>query len=317
MNGSEVKNQIDELEKIRAQSRLWRTLTVLALLAIVVIGVGSIVSAVRGLFSPGATQEEFAGALSSNLQRDVVPQVQSIAQQAIAEIRPQVESELSKLNDRVPELTEASMKQFELLQKNVPDQAEKVLEETLGAALIKKEPKIRAMFPEVTEAKIETAVHNVSLEATERIMHAHDSLFAAHMTALNNIIGNLDKIQRSERVNPKDEKADWEMGMAIFDLVHDELKNLQPDSMKAKGKTTVAPRAGAPKPGMAKMNPAQLKAAQMNAAKMNAAKMNAAKMNGMKPNLAKPNAAKPGMPKPNTAMQPKGASNGTKQPVGY
>ena len=53
MSGYEVKSQINELEKVRAQTRLWRTLTTLALLVIVIGGVGTIINAVHNLLSPG------------------------------------------------------------------------------------------------------------------------------------------------------------------------------------------------------------------------------------------------------------------------
>lgn len=245
MNGNEVRSQINELERVRAQTRLWRTLASLALLVIVLGGIGTIITSARNLFQPGPVQEEFAATLSTNLQRDTVPAIETIATQALTEVRPQVETEFRKLNKRAPELAQASMQELETLQKNLPARGEKILTATLGEMMVKKQDKLKQMFPSVTDAKISQGVASVSEEAQSRLVNAHDSLLSQHMAALNGIVSNLNHIQNTEVVSAQSKQADWEMGVTLLDLLHKEVHDLRPVSL------TKTP---ASKPGKPSMN---------------------------------------------------------------
>ncbi len=106
MTGDEVKKKISELEALRSQARLWRIGTTCAIVLIMVLCVGSLVNSVHNLFRPGPAQDQFTSTLTTDLKRDVLPNVQTLATQAITDSKPQVETAFSKLNGRVPELTE-------------------------------------------------------------------------------------------------------------------------------------------------------------------------------------------------------------------
>lgn len=236
-----VEQQIGQLDRIRREARLWRIGGAIAILAIMGVSLGSIWNAVRGLTVAGPRQEEFTSELSASLQKDVVPSVQKIAAQTLSETRPQVEQEFNKIGGRMPELTQASLKEFETLQTNLSERGGKAVEETLVPMLEKKEDKIRQMFPEATEENVKALVTNLSDEAKTRAVSLNDGLFSKHMNAINGIVTNMETIRTSEKVEPGTEQTNWELGLAVFDVVRDDLRALEPK----KAGTTTEPAAPA------------------------------------------------------------------------
>jgi len=261
MQAAEVKKEIQELESLRAQMRWWRFGTMLVLLVIVIVCISMINSSVRGLTDPGTTQDEFVQDVSTKLQETTVPKVQTLAAQTVAQLQPKVRTELGKLNDRVPELAEASMQEFELLQKNLPEKGEKVLNDSFGKMLETREPKIRQMFPDVDEAKVSTLVTNLVEEGHERIQLAHDRMFSQHLNSMNNIFEHILKIQGTEVTNPNEEQSNWEMAVLLVDIFADDLKKLQAESIAkpvaaAKPGEKAKPAAASVKPVSAEKKPA-------------------------------------------------------------
>jgi hypothetical protein len=240
MDSSVVQRQIRELEDTRKKTRALRLGFSLALLAIVLGCMGLISSSLRGLMQPGPAQDEFSRQLSSNLQRDVLPRVQTIAGQTLTVLRPQVEAEFSKLNARAPEISGLALQHLQTLNQNVAKKGETTLEETFGAMLAKKEAKIRTMFPHVKEGQIKNMMQHVSTEAQNRIMQSHNALLSPHMNQLNGIVGSLTTIQAQEYVNPMSRDTDVELVTSVLDLMR-----------PATGATSVKPVAY--KPGMKPM----------------------------------------------------------------
>lgn len=180
---------------------------------------------------------------SVDFQSDVLPQVQLIASQSLVEIRPQVEQEFQKLNTRVPELSQTSMQQLELLQKNISTRSQKVLETSLGAMLVQKEDKVRQMFPDVAPDKVEKAMNNIATETQNRLLTSHETLFSSHIAALNGIVVNIDKIQQSERVQSNAEAAGWETAASLLDLVNDQVQEFRPVvAVQSKSSQVAAPK---------------------------------------------------------------------------
>ncbi len=238
MHDPDVQLQISELDKVRAQLRLWRTLLSVGFLVVTLGSIAVISKAAHDLFTPGPTQDEFTSTLTANLQKDVVPTLQSKATQALTQMRPEIEDSFQKLNGRVPELSQASMQEISTLQQNVTASSEKTLQSTLGTMLDSKETKIKQMFPDVTDDKIKTALQNVSQESQDRLLHAHDTLFSKHTDALYSIMNHLSQIQATEKVNPQSEKANWEMGVTLLDLMQSQVKDLQPMMTSASTSST-------------------------------------------------------------------------------
>jgi hypothetical protein len=237
MNAEETQRRIREIEKLRSRALYWRYGFTVALVLIVAVCLWTLYSDVHGLTDANSEkQKEFISQLNNNLNQDVVPDVQELVGRAVTEAKPGVEAGFKKINDRMPELSEASMKQLETLQTNLAQKGEKVLEDTYGTTLANQEKKIHAMYPDVTEDKVKTMVDNLTKAGQERIVHAHDALFSGHVQAIDGIVGSLDKIQREEPVNPSSEKSTWEMAILLLDLVKDDLQAMQPVDTTAGGK---------------------------------------------------------------------------------
>ncbi len=230
MTSEEVKAKIREHESLQKQIKIWRWGTSAAVVAITVFCVGSLVNQVHDLFQPGPTQTAFANSLTDGLKRDVVPSVTDMAKQALTDSKPEVQAAFTKLNDRVPVLTSISLKQFDILQKELPEHGDKALQATFGDMVKRQEPKIKLAYPDVTDDKVQALVTNMTQEGQNQIVSANDTLFSKHTAALNSIESDITKIQDTEPVTSDADKANWEMALLVVDNFHDDLKSLQTQS---------------------------------------------------------------------------------------
>ncbi len=232
MTSEEVQKKIQELEALRSQARYWRLGITAAIVLITVVCVGSLVNSVHSLFRPGPAQDEFTSTLTADLKQNTLPQVQSIAGQALTESKPEIEASFTKLNTRVPELTSASLKQLTMLQHNLPERGDKVLNATYGTLLKKHEAKIRALFPEATDANVAALVDTMSAEGQTQIVSANNTLFSKHQAALTGIQNDLATIQNTETVTADEDQSNWEMALLVVDSFHDDLQGLQAEGAK-------------------------------------------------------------------------------------
>jgi hypothetical protein len=230
MTSDEIKTKIQEHESLQKQIKWWRWGTSGAVVLITILSVASLANEVRDLFQPGPAQQQFAGTLSDGLKRDVLPSVTDMARQALTDSKPEVQAAFAKLNTRVPELTSMSLKQFDILQKELPEQGDKALQATYGDMLKREEPKIKAAYPDATDASIQALVTNMTAEGQAQIVSANDTLFSKHMAALNSIETDITKIQDTEPVTADEDKANWEMALLVVDNFHSDLQGLQSQS---------------------------------------------------------------------------------------
>ncbi len=230
MTAEEIAEKIRAHESIQKEIKIWRWGASIAVAAITVGCVGSLVGQVHALFQPGPAQQQFATSLTDGLKTSVLPSVTDMAKQAITESKPEVQAAFTKLNDRVPELTATSLKQFDILQKELPEHGDKALQATYGEMLKRQEPKIKAAYPGVTDEAVQALVTNMTNEGQSQIVSANDKLFSKHMAALSAIQTDLTKIQDTEPVTADEDKANWEMALLVVDNFHSDLKSLQAQS---------------------------------------------------------------------------------------
>jgi len=231
MNSDEIKKQVEELTALRAQTRYWRLGVTLGILTLVLGGVALIINACYGLAKEGPKQKEFIGELTAGLKRDVAPSVERIAKQTVNELKPAIEKELKKLNDRTPELMDRFNKEAMLLQVNLPKRGEKVLTNTFGVMLKKREGKVREMFPDATEQKVSTLVLNLTEEAESQMHGVSERLFGSHLKSINAIFAHLETMQTSESANTAEDVPTWEMAILVFDIIRDEFKELDAEAL--------------------------------------------------------------------------------------
>ncbi|MBC8140342.1 MAG: hypothetical protein H7Y38_02745 [Armatimonadetes bacterium] len=242
--------EIAELKKLRQQNSWWR----IGATALTVLWIGgcfiSVNNSVQGLFNPGARQQQFVNTLQGNIQRDIVPQVEGIAKQTFTEAQPQVQASLLKLNDRVPELTQASFTELETLQTSLPAKGKTILDKTYGEMLSGKEAKIKEMFPEATEENIKTLTTNMTNIAEEKAVTVNDKLFAKHQDSLMGIMESMDTIRTTEPKGASAEGENWELALAVMDVVRDDMKDLAAmasDNDAKQTKTTASASLSGPK----------------------------------------------------------------------
>ncbi len=226
MTSEEVAGQIKELESLRSQLRLWRTVIPLATIAIVSYGVFALYRSVESLVVEGPPREAFVAAFTDGLNHDVRPMVEREAQRTFSETKRAVEKEMARLNDRTPEMAGALKKEVETLIHNIPQRGEKVLQSSFGTMLKKREEDIRKTYPDVTEQKVASLVLGLTDTAQQRLDQLTHQLFLPHLTSLNNIMDDITHIRRTETVSGQEDLASWDMALLVFDLIRDEFAEL-------------------------------------------------------------------------------------------
>jgi len=238
MQTETVSKQIQELEAIKTQKRLWQWGATLVLGIVVVSSVLSLRNAANALVQTGPAQEAFQKALGERVQKNAIPAIENYGLEGVRGI--DYSAAVKKLNARTPELTKESMKQLQLLSEDLTQRGNKVFDQTIKAALTKRENKIRAMFPEAKEEQVNGLIANLSKEAQDQVAGVNDSLFSPHKKALDTIVTDMELIRTSEAGSIKGETPSWELGLTIFDIAREDLKGLEPpaDTAKTTGKST-------------------------------------------------------------------------------
>lgn len=227
-SNSDIPQKIQELQSTQSQVRFWRTLTIIAIILVVVTCVGLISTAVNQLTTSGSpVQKVFLEDLSAGVTADIVPELQRLASNAASDIAPLVQQELAKLNEMAPVFADSAREELHLLAINVSANGEKAIDETVGKIISSRQEWILNNFDGVTKEKAQTMTENLTLIAHERVEHIADTLFADQIVALNRITENLEKIKTAELANVEHEVPNWEMGLLFFDIIRDELRGME------------------------------------------------------------------------------------------
>lgn len=223
----DVSQKIAQLQRLQSQARSWRLITVLAVIAILVVGLGSVLHQANLLSQSGPEQKEFVDELGSGLQSDILPQVQQLAGQTLNGMVPLLKSELQKVADRGPEIANSAKHELALLSKNLQEKGQKTLDATFGESLKKREAKIKEMYPDVDEHKIATLVENITKVGVDRMSETVHTMFAGHILALDKIVSSMEAIHKSEGPKVSDETPTWEMALLVFDILRDDARDLE------------------------------------------------------------------------------------------
>jgi predicted PurR-regulated permease PerM len=228
MSTEEAKQLIQELEKIRRQTRRFRLLTFIALLVIVISGVSAIIESVYSLTLAGPRQEEFVRNLSADLKDNLLPTVQKIAGRSVEALKPAVEKELKEINGRAPEVADVALRELDAMGGELTVQAGKVLDQTVSGTLQKRQGKLRQMYPDVYDKQIDTLLNNLALEAQDQLAQSGENIFNPHLNSIQSILTNLDKIQQSEPTNASRNIDSWQVAFMFMDVFVHEFKGLTP-----------------------------------------------------------------------------------------
>jgi len=226
MNTEAISQQIHELESLKRQTRRFNLCITLALVVVVLVGVGAIISSFYDLTISGPKQDEFLKALGGRLQVDVLPMVRKLADPSVKRLKPAMEAELQRLDARAPEVADAAIRELNILGTNLPVRAGIILDQTVGKELQKRDARLRKMFPGVTDQQVVTLLNNIHLEAQDQLLKTGEKLFNPHLNSIQKILADLEKIEKTEAVTIKQEINPWQVAFLFMDVFTQEFKDL-------------------------------------------------------------------------------------------
>jgi hypothetical protein len=234
MKTEQVSQQIEELEQLRRQTRLFSVWVTVALVVVVVGGVGLILNSAYGLTQPGPKQDEFVKQFGGRLEREVLPAVQKATEPALKRLRPAVEAELKLLDARAPQLAEAALKEIEKMRTNLPVRVEGVLDRSLGKTLQAREAKLRQMYPGAASAQLPGLIENLQAESHDQMVRTTEAIFNPHLNSVQSILMSLEKIEKTEPVDPKAEMNPWQVAFLFVDVFVHEYGDLSAENLAKK-----------------------------------------------------------------------------------
>jgi len=237
MSTEDMNHQIQELERLRCQTRRLSFWTTVALAVIVLVGVGAIIGSFYNLTAAGPKQDAFVKSLGGRLQAEVLPMVQRMADPSVKRLKPAVEAELKGLDARAPEVAAAAIRELNTLGTNLPAQAGIILNQTVGQALHQRDARLRTLFPGGSNQQVVNVLDNIHLEAQEQLLKTGEKLFNPHLNSIQSILANLDKIEKTEPVNTRQEINPWQMAFLFMDVFTQEFKDVgYPETAKPQEK---------------------------------------------------------------------------------
>ncbi len=225
MDPTTTEARIQELQGIRKQINLWRGGTAAVVLVTLVVCLGLLYSDAKALATQGPSQQMFVDKLQAGLNERVVPQLKEAASRSLTDMQPVVQREFVALNKRVPDVTKATLDQMNQLQTSLPKITSAALTETFDKALRGRDAEIRKMYPSVTEDQVKTMFDNLSKVSSEHGQAMAQALLSSHIAEINDIQTNLHTIAKTEPATGND-ADDWQLGLAVFDVVRDDVKGL-------------------------------------------------------------------------------------------
>jgi hypothetical protein len=218
-----LQNDIRRLHAVRMETRIWSIGSCIAIVAILVVGMGVVANSANRLLNPGAAQSEFSSDLGTDLNGNVTPVVQAIAGQALTASQPAIQAEFIKLGTRVPDVSHAFMEQFALLQKELPEQGDTIVDASFGKVLDDQQSKIEAMYPGVTDAAVASMIDTITTEAQGQVLAANGTLFGQHEAVLNGITQDINTIRSTEAIGSDPDKANLDMAISVIEAFHSDL----------------------------------------------------------------------------------------------
>lgn len=241
MNPEVTSRKIAELHALRSRISRWRFGTPIAVIAVMVVALMTLYNAGESLARPGPNRDAFVESVQQGMKDDVEPIVRHVALQTFHATKNSVQGELTKISERTPEFAEAMYQQVETLVENIPQRTQAQLSDILAESFAKQEGTLKEMFPDVTEENVNVLVERLVALAASQAEHVSTKLFEDHLVSMNNIITDLEAIEKSENVQAADEFASWEMALLVFDILRSEFDEVHPAPDNANDASAPAP----------------------------------------------------------------------------
>jgi len=222
-SSDEVNKKIQELEALKKEAGWWKLGGTLAILVIVLVCVGKIVGGVTALAKKSPEQEKLIAKVKEGIDQQIIPDLKRAGDQAKEKATAALKAELDKLSDRLPELTSKAQAEAVALAEALQEEADVVMKDTFEKMLKDREAKIREMYPEVTEAKITSAVANLQTEIEAELNKLIKEMFIEHLQAVDGIVQHIQMIKDdNDDLDLHDQDAPWEVATLVFEIVKEE-----------------------------------------------------------------------------------------------
>jgi hypothetical protein len=241
MDNEIVRSEIDEIRSLRRQAAVWRWCLTLVVLATIVTCISLLVAAGRGLATEGATRDAFTKQLNARLQRDVVPSLQDIGNQALK--RVDLTTQLKKLNARAPEVANRSLKELHTLGTDLQKDAQTTLSAQLATVVNGRKAAIGKEFPDITGDDLQNFVSALAEETQNQVGDVTATLFSKHLAVMQDMATDIEAIKAAEGPSAQADMPTWDMAFMIIDVARG-------DFMTNTGAAPAAPKA--PKAGKGK-----------------------------------------------------------------
>ena len=224
MTSDEIQRDIETIRLLRAQTSRWRTGLISAFIAIAVISSIVLWSSASNLSQDGPAKQQFVNDLTADIQGNIIPDAMGIGKDALTQIN--IQEEFTKLNSRAPDVANAATEQIKKLASDLPDQSVQTLDNEFDKALKDRQAKLKAEFPKATDEQLSTLMIGITSQAHTQVSLLADSLFTPHIETLNNIVGDLTKIEAEESLD-KAEMPTWQMVFLVSDIARSDFAQLQ------------------------------------------------------------------------------------------
>lgn len=225
---NEIEIKIAEVQRLQRQIRRWRLAGVLVVLAVAFGCLLHVRGQAETLVSPGPKHEVFLSELKEGLARDVLPETRLLAGQTLERLGPALQTELVRMEQRIPELTERAEAEMDLLRKNLRDRLERALQPTVGRVLERRVAAWQKQYPNLTADQLAEAAQRLGNEVNDRVANVASSIMVPFEGTWGKILEDLERIRKLEA--GQDEIDSWDLALVSIGLVHQELVKLSPEA---------------------------------------------------------------------------------------
>ena len=248
---SRAISDIEALEEIREQQRLWRYGTYIGGLIFLVL-VLVIIFKVKSFIPPTTdpkqlvketktllVKKDYVGknnweklviSLKKGWEKDLQTDLNNILHNTTNTIAQDLIKPWTNLNARSAEVVKAANDQLSLLEGTMPQATETVLRERLERVIRLREKKLKDINPEASKQEIETAVQLLINLGSKHAQAISDELFVDQLVQLDKIFKDMETIHQTERTGAKGEVPNWEMALMVLDILREEVRPLQTSS---------------------------------------------------------------------------------------
>ncbi len=229
-NAEFINQQIEELERLKLQTRRFNLWATIALALIVIVGVGAIINSFYGLTVAGPKQDQFLTHLGGQMQRDLLPALQRVAQPTVKRMGPVLEAELKRLDARAPKVADAALRELSILGTNLPLRMVSVLDQTVNRQLQQRNDRLHKLLPGATDQQVIALLDSMQVEAQDQLARTGEKLFDPHLSSIHKILTDLETIERTEPMDAKQEIHPWQVAFVFMDVFTHEFKDLAPSA---------------------------------------------------------------------------------------